>query len=178
MKVEGLRAWVAGCSTGEEAYSVAITLLERAEHGAQVLVFATDLRPGCLARARQGRYPVAALAAVPAELREKYFVREGSTCRVRRHLRDAVCFGEHDLLRHPPFGKLHLISCRNVLLYLQTSAQHYVLHRLHYGLLPEGALFLGLAESPAAAPGLFRTRDRQHRVYGKLSAPSGTSRNA
>jgi two-component system, chemotaxis family, CheB/CheR fusion protein len=172
---ESLRAWVAGCSTGEEAYTVAMVLLEHAErHGLdldKVRVFATDLRASCLTFARRGQYRPGSLAAVPLALRDKYFVVDAKCCKVRKRLRAAVCFGQHDLLSDPPFAKLHLISCRNVLLYLQTFSQRDVLTRLHYGLVPKGTLLLGPAESPAAAPGLFQAIDREHRLYGKLVPP-------
>ncbi len=164
-----LRAWVAGCSTGEEAYSLAMLLLEQAE-ACEVRVFATDLRSTSLQKARQGFYRESAMGGVSPERRARFFVPAHGGYQVTRRLRNAVVFGQHDLLVDPPFSRLDVISCRNVLLYLGEAAQLRVLERFHFGLQPEGVLFLGPAESTAAAPRHFRPHDRAHRLYRKLPA--------
>ena len=168
-----IRVWVPGCATGEEAYSLAILFLEEAERR-QVLptlqVFASDLDEGALATAREGRYPRAVEADVSPERLGRFFELEGDHYRVRREVRDCVVFATHSLLRDPPFSRLDLVSCRNLLIYLDRDLQHQVFGILHYGLKPGGTLFLGSSE--AAIDGLYRPLDIQHRIYRALEQPA------
>jgi two-component system CheB/CheR fusion protein len=129
-----IRVWVAGCATGEEAYSVGILLLEEASRHptrSHIQVFGTDLDVRALARARDGRYPVAIEADVSETRLRRYFTREGDYYRVRQELRDILLFSVHDLLKDPPFSHLDLISCRNVLIYLDRDLQDQVCSAFH-----------------------------------------------
>ncbi len=163
-----VRAWSLGCSTGEEAYSMAILLLEHAETldtPPQLQVFATDLDEGSLLKARDGLYPDTIAADVSPERLSRYFMREGSYYRVRREVRDIVLFATHSVLRDPPFSRLDLIACRNLLIYLQRRLQENLFEIFHYALRPGGFLFLGGSESADGATDLFLTVDKKHRLY-------------
>ena len=169
---ETVRAWTIGCATGEEAYSVAMLLLEhratmRLSPSARpaIQVFASDLDEAALITARDGLYPEAIEADVSPERLARFFVKEGSYYRVRRELRDLVLFANHSVLRDPPFSRLDLISCRNLLIYLQRELQQNVFEIFHYALNPERYLFLGSAESAAMVHELFRTVDKSQRIY-------------
>jgi two-component system CheB/CheR fusion protein len=145
-----VRVWVPGCATGEEAYSIAMLLLEQAGTLAAaptLQLFASDLDEDALTFGREGLYP-ASIAVDLSEARlQRFFVREPDACRVTRELRDVVIFTPHSLLKDPPFSRLDLISCRNLLIYLQRDLQEQVVKLFHYVLQPEGHLFLGSAES-------------------------------
>ena len=144
-----IRAWVPGCATGEEAYSIAMLLLEeraRRDKHFDIQVFASDLDLGALATAREGRYPLAIAADISKERLDQFFFREGDHYRVTRELRDVVLFATHSLLRDPPFSKLDMVSCRNLLIYLDRDLQPQACNILAYGLLPGGYLFLGPSE--------------------------------
>ncbi len=163
-----VRVWVPGCATGEEAYSIAMLLLEEAgrrEARPEIQVFASDLDAGALAAAREGRYPTAIAADVSEERLRRFFTREGEHYRIRREVRDLVVFASHSLLKDPPFSRLNLISCRNLLIYLDRDLQHQVISIFHYALLPGAYLFLGTSETAEAPPGLFTTVDRDARLY-------------
>jgi two-component system CheB/CheR fusion protein len=163
-----VRVWVAGCATGEEAYSIAMLLMEEAskhEFGPELQVFGSDMDGRALNIAREGRYPAAIEADVSEERLKRFFTRDGDQYRVKRELRDTVLFASHSLLKDPPFSKLDLISCRNLLIYLDRELQQQVLAILHYGLTPNGYLFLGSAESGEHPEGLFRVVDRDARIY-------------
>ena len=165
---QGLRVWVAGCATGEEAYSVAMLLLEEAarhEIPPPIQVFGTDLDVRALAAAREGRYPVAIEADVNELRLRRFFLREGDYYRVRPELRDVVLFALHDLLKDPPFSHIAIVSCRNVLIYLDREPQEQLCSTFHYALNPGGYLFLGAAETAENPAGLFRTIDRHARIY-------------
>ena len=165
---DGFRAWVAGCATGEEAYSVAIVILEAAEElGVQipVQIFATDLDEGALATAREGRYPRSIEADVSAERLRRFFVDEGTHYRIGRRVRDLVLFANHSVLREPPFMRLDLVSCRNVLIYLERALQQHVCSVFHYGLKSGRYLFLGSAETADTGRNQFSAVDRDARVY-------------
>ncbi|AVS81653.1 histidine kinase [Paracidovorax avenae] len=164
-----LRVWVAGCATGEEAYSIAMLLAEYARtlDTAPVLqIFATDLDDAAIRAARDGFYPAAIESDVSAERLRRFFVRERGGYRVRRELRESVLFAVHDLLRDSPFSRLDLISCRNLLIYLNREAQHRVLDTFHFALLPGKLLFLGSAESVDDGDTRFSVIDKLHRLYG------------
>jgi two-component system CheB/CheR fusion protein len=163
-----IRVWVAGCATGEEAYSIAILLLEHAsrhELRPSIQVFGSDLDARALAIARDGRYPAAIETDVSEERLRRFFLCEGEMYRVRQELRDIVLFAAHDLVKDPPFSHLSLISCRNVLIYLDRELQAQVCGTFHYALKPGGFLMLGASESADQPPGLFRMLDRTARIY-------------
>ena len=169
-----VRAWVPACATGEEAYSIAILLLEEAARRnmrPEIQVFASDLDAKALLTAREGCYPSAILADVSDERLRRYFVREGDQYRVCREVRDTIVFAQHSLLKDPPFSRLNLISCRNLLIYLDREVQAEVCSILHYALLPNGYLFLGASESAENPPGLFATLDREARIYQAVDHP-------
>src|SRR5262245_43975745 len=169
-----IRVWAAGCATGEEAYSVGMLLLEEAaRHEARphIQVFGTDLDVRALAAAREGRYPVAIEPDVSEARLRRFFSREGDYYRVRQELRDIVLFALHDLLKDPPFSHVDLVSCRNVLIYLDRELQERVCSTFHYALNPGGHLFLGAAETADNPAGLFRTIDRHARIYQSTLVP-------
>jgi two-component system, chemotaxis family, CheB/CheR fusion protein len=165
---ETIRVWVAGCATGEEAYTVAMLLLEEASrhqlHPA-IQVFASDLDHRALAIAREGRFPAAIEADVSEVRLRRYFVHEGDHYRVRQELRDIVLFAVHSMLKDPPFSRIDLICCRNLLIYLDRELQEQACSTFHYALNPNGYLFLGTSEAADNPPGLFRTVDRKARIY-------------
>jgi two-component system, chemotaxis family, CheB/CheR fusion protein len=169
-----IRVWVAGCATGEEAYSLGILLLEEAarhEPRPHIQVFGTDLDVRALAAAREGRYPVAIEADVSEARLHRFFSREGDYYRVRQELRDIILFALHDLLKDPPFSHVDLVSCRNVLIYLDRELQEQVCSTFHYALNPGGYLFLGAAEAVENPPSLFRNIDRHARIYQSIRSP-------
>ena len=170
---DSVRVWVAGCATGEEAYSIAMLLLEesaRRELHCAIQVFASDLDEKALMVGREGRYPLGIEADMTEERRKRFFTREQSGYSVSRELRDAVLFARHSLLKDPPFSRADLISCRNVLIYLDRELQNQVCATFHFALNPNGYLFLGASESADSPIGLFRTIDREARIYQRLSS--------
>ena len=135
-----LRAWVTGCATGEEAYTVAILLIEQAEaaqKGTKVQIFATDIESATLEHARAGFYPADAVADVSPERLRRFFIQEGDHYRVTQYLRDAVVFAAQNLLSDPPFSRLDLVTCRNVLIYLEPDVQESVIALFHFALARE-----------------------------------------
>jgi two-component system, chemotaxis family, CheB/CheR fusion protein len=163
-----LRIWVAGCASGEEAYSLAMLFADEAarrDGRAEVQIFASDLDTTALALAREGRYPLAVEADIGEERLRKYFTKEADHYRIRREIRDMVLFATHSLLNDPPFSKLHFISCRNLLIYLERELQQQVISTFNYALKPGGYLFLGSSETAEHAAGLFRAVDRDARIY-------------
>lgn len=170
-----IRVWVPGCATGEEAYSIAILLLEEAnrhELRCGIQVFASDLDDSALAVAREGRYPVAIEADMTEERLRRFFTREGDHYRVTRELRDMVLVARHSLLKDPPFSRVDLISCRNVLIYLDREVQSQVCATFHFALQRAGYLFLGSSENADSPAGAFRALDREARIYQRMSVPS------
>jgi two-component system CheB/CheR fusion protein len=168
MEGEGLRVWTIGCATGEEAYGLAILFFEEADRQGvrpHIQIFASDLDERSIAHAREGVYPSAIEADVSPERLEKFFTREGEYYRVKRELRDAVLFTNHNVMRDPPFSRQHLIACRNVLIYLQRAVQDRVFDIFHYSLSPDGYLFLGSSESAEHLSNLFSVIDKTHRLY-------------
>ncbi|MEI4196715.1 chemotaxis protein CheB [Roseovarius sp. E0-M6] len=165
---EGLRIWSVGCATGEEAYSLAIVLLEEAERlkvRPSIQIFASDLDEGALATAREGRYPRSIEADVSEERLRRFFVDEKTHYRVRKDVREVVLFASHSVLNDPPFLRLDLITCRNLLIYVERSLQGQLLSLFHYALKPEGYLFLGTAETADSAASEFASLDRESRLY-------------
>ena len=170
----GLRIWVAGCATGEEAYSLAILVLERASSMGLLVplqIFATDLDEGALAVAREGRYPRTIEANLSGDRLRRFFVDEGTHYRIRKEVRDAVLFASHSLLKDPPFSQVDLISCRNVLIYLDRSLQQQIVSMFHYALKPQRYLLLGPAETPDGASDLFAPLDREARIFQARPIP-------
>lgn len=163
-----LRVWVPGCATGEEAYSVAMLLIEEAARHPEapaMQVLATDPDREAIGYAREGLYPASIQEDVSPERLRRFFLQEAKGYRVDPDLREVVLFAEHDLLSDPPFSALDLVCCRNVLIYLQRGVQEDVLKLFHYTLKPEGYLFLGTSESVDAPPDLFSTLDRKSRLF-------------
>ncbi|MCW6511587.1 chemotaxis protein CheB [Lichenifustis flavocetrariae] len=164
----GIRAWVVGCASGEEAYSIAILMLEEAARRKThvlIQIFASDLDEGALATAREGRYPRSIEADVSDERLSRFFVDEGTHYRIRREVRDLVLFASHSVLKDPPFSRLDLVTCRNLLIYIERSLQQQICAIFHYGLKPNRFLFLGTAETADSLPDLFVPIDREARVY-------------
>jgi two-component system, chemotaxis family, CheB/CheR fusion protein len=173
---ETVRVWVVGCATGEEAYTAGMLLMEHADRlddPPQIQIFASDLGHVALEFARQGIYPQAIAANISEERLERFFKHENSHYRVRSKLRDIVLFTHHNLLQDPPFSRLDLILCRNVLIYLQREIQERVFESLHYGLRPHGYLFLGSAESVDDVSNLFLPIDKGHHIYRRISQNHG-----
>ena len=167
---EPVRAWVAGCATGEESYSLSMLLQEAAHAHAgvstgPVQVFATDIDERALAVARTGLYAASiATDVAPARLAQ-HFTREEGGYRVSKAVREPVLFAAHNVLRDPPFSRLDLICCRNLLIYVGREAQTSILEMFRFALRPGGYLFLGASESPDAAGSLFTLVDKKHRIY-------------
>lgn len=163
-----IRIWVPGCATGEEAYTIGILLLEEAARRdlrPEIQVFGSDLDGAALAVAREGRFPATIEADVTEERLHRFFQSEGEYYRVRRELRDIVLFASHSLLRDPPFSRVDMVSCRNLLIYLDRELQHQVCNTFNYALNPGGFLFLGASETADQPSGLFRPVNRDARIY-------------
>jgi two-component system CheB/CheR fusion protein len=171
-----IRMWVAGCATGEEAYSIAMImadLMERLNKTYPVKIFATDLDYEALLEARNGVYKKSEVSSVPIEYIHRYLIpRDGEKYEVSKRLREMVLFARQDMIHNPPFVKLDFISCRNVLIYFEPELQKKVLDIFHYALAPSGTLFLGKSESLGAATGLFETLDKKTKLFRKLNVPS------
>ena len=169
-----VRVWVAACATGEEAYSIAILLLEYArtlEAPPTLQIFASDLDESAVQAGRDGRYPMAIEADLSPERLRRYFIKSHDGYRVRREVREMVLFASHDLLRDSPFSRLDLISCRNLLIYLDPLAQARVFEVLGFALMPHGRLFLGVSESVEDGNPHFRVLDKKHRIYARRDVP-------
>ncbi len=167
-----VRVWVPACSTGEEAYSIAMLLTEyaaRMDAPPGLQVFATDLDEQAIESARAGLYPEAIRADVSDERLKRYFSEEHGGYRVRRQLREIVLFALHDLLKDAPFSQLDLVSCRNLLIYLSRGAQERVFDIFHFALRGEGRLFLSVSESAEEAKALFSPIDKKNRLYQRLA---------
>ena len=167
-----VRIWVAGCSTGEEAYSIGMCFAEVAEQmksRVPIQVFATDINEAAIEKARRGTYLDNIVADVSQERLSRFFVREGRGFQIGRRLRDMCIFSRHDLLSDPPFSRMGLVSCRNVLIYLD-HMQEQALSRFHFALDPGGFLLLGKSETATSSPGLFATVDRASRLYVRQDA--------
>jgi two-component system CheB/CheR fusion protein len=163
-----VRAWVAACASGEEAYSMAMLMADQAalmEHPPVFQVFASDIDDHAIDTARAGNYPASIITDVaPARLRQ-YFNKDDDRYRIRKTLRDRILFASHNLLRDPPFSRLDLISCRNLLIYLNRDVQVKVLQTFHFALKPGGYLFLGSSESAESVSDYFIPVDKKNRIY-------------
>ena len=168
-----IRIWVPGCATGEEAYSIAICLtefLEQAGVSHPFEVFATDISEACIEAARTGTYSGAALTHVSPQQLTRFFTRSEHGHQVTKDIRNTCVFAVHNLAQDPPFSRLDLISCCNVLIYLGAGLQRQVLATLHYALKPGGFLVLGPSESVGAMSGAFDQIDKLHKIYSALPA--------
>ena len=170
---EDIRVWVPGCSSGEEPYSIAIMISEKLREAgsrARVQIFATDLDNEALARARNGNFPLAIGEFIGPKLLKRYFELRGSEYVVTRELRDLVVFSKHDVIRDPPFSRLHLISCRNLFIYFTPPLQRRVLERFHYALVANGLLFLGKSESVGEVDHLFKQIDGKSKIFRAIGS--------
>jgi two-component system, chemotaxis family, CheB/CheR fusion protein len=170
---EELRVWSVGCATGEEAYSLAMLLLEHIDRigGApRIQVFASDLHARSLERAREGFYPGDIETVVSEERLRRFFVKESGGYRIGKEVRDNVVFAPHNLLTDPPFSRIDLLACRNLLIYLRREIQREVIELFHYAIRPNGFLLLGTSETVDGSD-LFLTVDKAHRIYRRRSVP-------
>jgi PAS domain S-box-containing protein len=175
-----IRAWVAGCSTGEEAYSLAILIKEALEHGraqkhVAVQIFATDLDRVAIEKARIGLYPENIVADVSPERLRRFFVREEHGYRVSKDVRESVVFAPQNVIMDPPFTKLDIVSCRNLMIYLSAEVQRRLIPLFHYCLNLGGMLFLGTAETVGSYSNLFMPLDSRTRLYTRLESVVGTA---
>ena len=166
-----IRCWVAACSSGEEAYTLAMLLVEEIERMRKPLdikVFATDTTERTLSNARTGVYPGGIEAEISPERLERFFQKEDAVYRVRQELRQAVVFAPQNILEDPPFSRLDIVTCRNLLIYLEPNVQTRLLSLLHFGLRQGGALFLGTSETVNETDGMFETVDKKARIYRRI----------
>ncbi len=169
-----LRIWVLGCSTGEEAYSLAMLCTETmvAPHGsARAQIFATDLNAADVEFARTGLYPQQRVQGLSGERLQRFFTEGPGGYRVAKAIRDMCVFARQNVLNDPPFSKMDLITCRNLLIYMEPSLQQKVIPLLHFALKPEGHLVLGASESVGPFRGLFQLEDTKHRIFAKRQPP-------
>jgi two-component system CheB/CheR fusion protein len=181
------RVWVAGCASGEEAYSIAIVLTElldtiRARQGAEpnIQIYATDLDEDAIAQARAGRYPPNIAQDLTPERLRRFFIKDETGYKITKDIRDLVVFAVHNVVKDPPFTRLDLLSCRNLLIYLEPELQNRLMPNFHYALRPDGALFLAMAESYGKRPDLFSETDRKWKFYRakhKVPAPETPREN-
>lgn len=168
-----IRAWVPGCSTGEEAYSIALTFAEairRHGKGNQLRVFATDIDVRALASGRRGRYSAALDEFLPEQVVNRYFNHTESGYQVSQHLRDSVVFSKHNVTQDPPFSKIDFLSCRNLFIYFNAQLQHRTLERFHYSLRHGGVLFMGRSENLGEGVKLFSDIDKKSRLFRASTA--------
>jgi two-component system CheB/CheR fusion protein len=169
-----IRVWSAGCSSGEEPYSVAILLADALGQRARefdVKIYCTDIDEDALTAARASLYRLDALRDVPTDFLDQYFQREGQMYRVRRDIRKWTIFGRHDLTQDPPLSHIDLVVCRNVLIYFDTDLQERILPRFHYAIRNHGYLFLGKSESMLARSRRFTPVDFRWRIFERLTTP-------
>ena len=173
------RAWVAGCSTGEEAYTLAIVFTEVIQrlpehHDCRLQIFASDLSTDAIATARAGRYPASIGASMQPEVVARYFTAEGGTLVVGKTIRDMVLFAKHDVVLDPPFTRLDILSCRNLLIYFDATLQRRLLPLFHYSLRADGLLLLGSSETVGSFSKLFEPVDSKLRLYLSKHTQSAT----
>jgi len=178
-----VRVWSTGCSTGEEAYSIAILLQEQMEAlkaSYKLQIFATDIDSRAIATARTGIYPASIAADISPERLARFFSAEpdGSAYRVHKGIRDLLVFSEQDVIKDPPFSKLDLISCRNLLIYLGPDLQKKLISLFHYALQPGGMLFLGTSETVSEYGDLFAVLDRKAKLFCRKESFQGAQRSA
>jgi two-component system CheB/CheR fusion protein len=169
-----VRVWVPGCSTGEEAYSLAIALMEflgRKAREIPIQIFATDIFEEAINKARTGRYPEAISSDLSAERLDRFFVKMDGGYQVSKFIREMCVFAKHDLTKDLPFSNVDLVSCRNVMIYLGQESQRRAMAAFHYSLKPAGFLLLGKSEAMGRFPDLFAPVDGKHKVYSKKPGP-------
>ncbi|MEI9405697.1 CheR family methyltransferase [Mesorhizobium argentiipisi] len=165
---DNIRIWVPGCATGEEVFSIGMLMREYMEDRApvpRVQIFATDIDEAALGVARSARFPEALLAGVSAERRERFFSYDGASYVLGKAVRDLCIFSAHSVIRDPPFSRMDLVSCRNLLIYLGPDIQKQVIPMFHYSLKPGGYLFLGTSESASQHGDLFTPVDKKQRIF-------------
>jgi two-component system CheB/CheR fusion protein len=168
-----IRVWVPACATGEEAYSIAILFLEAMKElkkNFNLQVFATDIDADAIERARLGVYPDSIIADVSTERLRNYFVKEENAYRVRKQVRETVIFATQNPIKDPPFSRLDLVCCRNVLIYMNTTLQKKILPLFHYTLNPDGFLFLGTSETIGEFADLFSPVDLKWKIFKRKKA--------
>lgn len=168
-----LRMWVPGCATGEEVYSIAMCLIERTSalsNNLSLQIFATDLSEPALNKAREGSYLTNIARDVSPERLRRFFAKLGDRYQINKAVREMCVFAQHDVTRDPPYSRIDLISCRNLLIYLEPSLQEAVFSTFHYALRPHGQLLIGSAETPGASSALFSPFDEKHRIYTRKAA--------
>ncbi len=176
---EAIRIWVAGCSTGAEAYSMAICLKEiLGQRNRKVQIFATDISEPAINKARSGLYNKSDLDAVSTERLQEFFIKKNSHYQVKKNIRDICVFAVHNFLKDPPFGKMDIISCRNVLIYMEPYLQRKAMTTFHYGLNPLGFLVLGKSETNHPASGLFEPAKLAKTNNDKIYTPKETADRA
>lgn len=163
-----VRVWCIGCATGEEAYSIAMLLCEYAtklDDPPKIQVFASDIDENAIAVARECRYDETISVDVSPERLRRFFTRDGATYCVKKELRELVLFAPHNILHDSPFSRQDMVTCRNLLIYLNRQMQERALEVFHFALRPDGHLFLGMSEMAEAVPSLFAPIDKKHRIY-------------
>nr|WP_281375173.1 CheR family methyltransferase [Aquabacterium terrae] len=178
-----VRVWVCACSTGEEAYSIAMLLYEamiELKRSFKVQVFATDIDTLAIEQARAGVFPASIADDITPDRLNQFFTHDPQrgTYRIQKHIRDLLVFSAQDVIKDPPFSKLDLISCRNLLIYLNAEVQKKLIPLFHYALVPGGALFLGSSETVGESARLFSVVDRKWKLYHRLATESGAARPA
>ncbi|MDD5716844.1 MAG: chemotaxis protein CheB [Sulfuricurvum sp.] len=177
---EAIRIWCVGCSTGEEAYSIAILFreyMETIQQNMTVQIFATDIDAGAIATARSGLYPATIAADISPQRLGRFFISEpNGSYRIHKTIRDMLIFSEQNVIKDPPFSKLDLISCRNLLIYMNADLQKKVIPLFHYALNPKGILFLGSSESIGDFGDLFSIVDQKSKLFSRKEETSGMKR--
>jgi two-component system, chemotaxis family, CheB/CheR fusion protein len=178
-----IRVWAPGCSTGEEAYTLAILLAERQDAlktNFDIQIFGTDIDIEAIATARAGFYPASIAVDISPERLARFFSTEsnGSVYSINKSIRDMLVFSEQNVIKDPPFSKLDLISCRNLMIYMGGELQQKLIPLFHYALCPDGFLFLGTSETMGEFGELFAVQDRKFKVYQRKKIPIGTQRMA
>lgn len=176
---ETIRVWVPGCATGEEVYSLGILMREHMEGAPvrpRVQIFATDIDEEALTAARAGRYPGAILSSVSPERLSRFFRRDGSAYVVRKEVREMCIFSPHSVISDPPFSRMDLVSCRNLLIYFGPDLQNLAIPTFHYALKPGGFLFLGTSEGVGRHGDLFAPLDKHHRIFQSRDAGGRSAR--
>jgi two-component system CheB/CheR fusion protein len=169
-----IRAWIPGCSTGEEVYSLAMILRECLDKNPKRItlqLFGTDINRYAIDIARAGLYPASIAESVGPERLNRFFIKENDAFRIRKEIRDCVVFSVQDVLKDPPFSRLNMLCCRNLLIYLNQAAQKTLLPLFHYTLNPGGVLVLGSSETIGGFTNLFETLDSKWKIYQRLEVP-------
>ena len=171
------RIWVAGCATGEEAYSLAILfreLMDGNHYKFNVQIYSTDLADDAVAIARMGVYPSSINLDISPERLRRFFIKEDSGYRIKKEIREMLVFAVQNVIKDPPFTKIDLISCRNLMIYLEPELQNRLIPIFHYALKPNGILFLSPSESIGNHTDLFETMNRKWKLYKSIPTSSST----